>query len=337
MDSIKNKLSIYNQKIASYTNLLNTTNSESTKNKAQQKINKYIAKKQCILNKCVISYDTKRIPSNCDRILFKGTEIIPTGYSVYSDNSLIKLSDHLMVIGSFNFKGESGVIFTWNIAKSHSEDDIICGIDKLFSDKVKMNEDYIVFCLQESPMMDKFPNILISKFLNTPYKVICNSSNSLSGQSVRLFVFNKKFGTDVNNFSNCSSSINGISSLVNYFNTSESPVIIDVKKHILGTKSYVSITINDITFISCHLPIDTKIKTEENYLGNNLRVNALKKILDDMLNNQNIIIAGDLNFRISNTNSDSDQLNLLLKSDNSINLKEFGLLTVKTCKVNCKI
>lgn len=337
MDSIKNKLSVYNQKIASYTNLLSTTKSESTKNKAQQKINKYIAKKQCILNKCVITYDTKRIPSNCDRILFKGTNIIPTSYSVYSDNSLIKLSDHLMVIGSFNFKEEVGIVLTWNIAKSHSEDDIICGIDKLFSDNIKMSEDYIIFCLQESPILDKFPNILINKFINTSYKIICNSSNSLSGQSVRLFVFNKKFGTDVNNFNSCSNTLVGISSLINYFNTSESPVFIDVKKHVLGTKSYVSITINDLTFISCHLPIDTKIKTEENYLGNNLRVNALRKIQDDMLSNQNIIIAGDLNFRISNSNTNSDQLNLLLELDKSINLKEFGVLTTKTCKVKCKI
>ena len=329
---ITRKLNTYNQKIQTYTTILNTTSDQKTIKNAQHKIKKYVAKKECLLNNCKITYDTKRTPSNCDRILFKGL-INPIDYNVYSDNPLIKLSDHFMVYGVFNFNNEKGIIFTWNIAKSHDENDIICGLDKLFNDKIKMDEDYIVFCLQESPMIDKFPNILVSKFLDTNYKVICNSSTSLSGQSVRLFVFNKKIGTNINDYNNCSRTINGITSLVNYFDTKESPVFIDIKKQILGTKSYVSITINDITFVSCHLPIDTKIKTSDNYLGNNLRVNALKKIQNDMLSYENIILAGDLNFRISN---DKDQLTILLQEDKSISLQEFGTLSVKTCKVSCK-
>jgi hypothetical protein len=106
-------------------------------------------------------------------------------------------------------------------------------------------------------------------------------------------------------------------------------------KNILGTKAYVAIIIGDLTFVSCHLPIDTSIKDESNYLGNNLRINALKKISDDLRDHKNIIVAGDLNFRFVNELKETDQLNELLL--NFKTFKEFGKLDIKTCKLKtCK-
>lgn len=328
MEDYEFKIKHYDSKILYYQNI-----GESQTELADHKIKKYELKK-AKAQKCLLIYDEKRIPSNCDRILYRGS-ISPIKYDIYNDDELIRKSDHLMVYGTFNFKEEKGIIFTWNIAKSHNSTTILEGIKLLIKKLITFNEDYIVFCLQESPQHDKFQSILIDQINlnNSNYKIICNSSNSLSGQNVRLIIFNKKIGVSLSDYKNCSNTIDNISSQVNYLDTFYKPNIFDIKKNILGTKAWVAITIDDLTFISCHLPIDTSIKDCNNYLGNNLRINALKKINTKLNNKNNIILAGDLNFRFIDDNT--DQLNEVVKQDT--NFKEFGKLQIKTCKLkSCK-
>lgn len=332
MDIIQ-KNNIYKQKTDYYQNMLNNNTIDKQNNNLYlYKLNKYKMKTAIITNhkpyckllSCELKYNEKRNPSNCDRILYKG-DIQILKYDVY-ESDFIKLSDHLMVFGIFSHKNENGIIFTWNIAKLHDNIDIGCGIDKLirYFGLFENNYAYIVFCLQESPNDDKFIKILIEYFLKTQYKVSINSSNSLTQQNVRLVVFHKNKGTPLKDVSNYKIQlIEGIDNAVE--NLGEG------LKKIKGTKSYVMIKINDITFISCHLPINVDINDPDNYLGNNLRIDALKKIITDFSNDKNVIIAGDLNFRIKPKPDNNDQLDELLPSIKDYN--EFGKLSKHTCKV----
>lgn len=114
-----------------------------------------------------------------------------------------------------------------------------------------------------------------------------------------------------------------------------------------GSKAAVGISFNNICYICCHLPIDvTKKKEDENYMGNDLRKDALINIIKKFNNNEceNVIILGDLNFRIYKNNKDNkeediDQLKKFLleeKEKKSLlsNYKEFGELKIKSCKIN---
>ena len=308
-----NNIQIYIKKINYYKRLLNNHNNELY----LYKLNKYKTKYNAIgggkkIIKCSLpcktSYDNKRTPSNCDRILYKGN-IQPILYNVYDEsgerNGLIRLSDHLMVYGIFKYNDKNGIVFTWNMGSLHSETNIQCGIDIIIEDfKLKVtNFDYIVFCLQESHSNDKFAEIIVNSIntLNKGYKVsIASSSSRLSNYNVRLIVFDKVYGEVLDNIRNYN----------NVLLTEENIKVIYLEprfiKSLGRTKSAVGLTINDITFISCHLPIDTKDKSVYNYLGNNLRLKALEKISDNFSNKPNIIIAGDLNFRkISQNNLDS--------------------------------
>ena len=173
MEDYESKIKYYDSKILYYQNI-----GGGHTELAKHKIKKYELKKTKA-QKCLLIYDEKRIPSNCDRILYRGS-VSPINYDIYYDDGLIRKSDHLMVYGTFNFKNENGIIFTWNIAKSHNSASILEGIKLLLKEKITFNEDYIVFCLQESPQNDKFQNILINQINlnNSNYKIICNSSNS---------------------------------------------------------------------------------------------------------------------------------------------------------------
>jgi exonuclease III len=326
------KASIYKQKIDYYQNMLNNNILDiHTNNLCKYKLNKYkmkLAKIEpiidCKLLRCGLKYEENRNPSYCDRILYKG-DIKISNYDVY-ESDFIKYSDHLMVYGIFSHNNEKGIILTWNIGKLHEDKDITCGINKLLTEfdllKTEIDYDYIVFCLQESPDNDNFIKILV-KLFNKQYKVSINSSNSLTGQNVRLVVFHKVIGISLDKVSNYKIQLNkDIESRVKYLGSG-------IKK-ILGTKAYVMIKINDITFISCHLPINVKIDDPNNYLGNNLRIDALNEIIKDLIDHKNVIIIGDLNFR--NTPKDQkDQLKELLPNINEY--KEFGTLLKHTCKV----
>ena len=69
--------------------------------------------------------------------------------------------------------------------------------------------------------------------------------------------------------------------------------------------------------------------------GLNKRVLALKKIIKDVKKFDNVIISGDLNFRIVDG---VEQLIYLMKTDNDFkDYKEEKLFNIKTCKMKtCK-
>jgi hypothetical protein len=329
---------IYSQKLLYYKNKLVNNNSDDY-NKNLYKLNKYKYKMKyysdnnCNIPNCTLQYNTSRNPSYCDRILYKGSSITPIKYDVYDDEGFIRLSDHLMVYSIFNYNNRKSIIFTWNIGTSHNEKDIQCGIQKLLDKFSLLNPnteyEYIVFCLQESPDDDNFIKILIQLF-NKEYKVSINSSESYTQQNVRLVVFNKMIGTPLKDVSNYKVQLKGdIKWAVTYFGTPE--------KKAKRTKAAVLINFrfNDITFISCHLPIDVNIYTPDNYYGNNLRIDALNEIIQNNNNSNNVIIAGDLNFRIKPEDG-KDQLNELFKGlEEYKEYKEFGILPEgkQTCKI----
>jgi exonuclease III len=328
---------IYSQKLLYYKNKL-VNNKSDDYNKNLYKLNKYKYKmkyysdSKCNIPNCTLKYDPLRNPSYCDRILYKGSSITPIKYDVYDDEGFIRLSDHLMVYSIFNYNNRESIIFTWNIGKLHSDKDIKCGIQKLLDFFSLLNPnteyEYIVFCLQESPDDDNFIKILIELF-NKKYKVSINSSKSHTQQNVRLVVFNKMIGTLLENVSNYKVQLNSdiLSSSVAYLGT--------LAKKFLGTKAAVLIKFKDIAFISCHLPIDVDIEKPDNYLGNNLRIDALNEIIEANNNSNNVIIAGDLNFRIKPTDG-IDQLNELFKGlEEYKEYKEFGILPEgkQTCKI----
>jgi hypothetical protein len=118
----------------------------------------------------------------------------------------------------------------------------------------------------------------------------------------------------------------------------------NIGQYIAGSKAAVGIVLDNICYICCHLPIDTSIKKEDNnYMGNSLRIRALRDILNKIISYDNVIISGDMNFRIYKENNiDNDQLKLLIDKSKIPNDKykfldkynEFGNLDIKSCKIN---
>jgi hypothetical protein len=265
-------------------------------------------------------YSSNRTPSYCDRILYKGV-IKLLDYNLYS-NKLISKSDHNMVYGKFNYNNENGIIFTWNMGGNWNDEKIIReGIEDIYKNIISDDKyEYVIFSLQESHYNDPIIPELLEFFKNKNYKLICVSSNSLNPSFiVRLFIFSYEYGVDISENSKCNSiSGDNISVQKYHFN-------------IIGTKSYVLISINDLTIVSTHLPINTKMKD----YGLNKRVLALKKIIKDVKKFDNVIISGDLNFRIVDG---VEQLIYLMKTDNDFkDYKEEKLFNIKTCKMKtCK-
>ncbi len=343
-----------------YIKKINYYNSSIIKNPNSShiyKYNKYLYKylsgggnnlDSCKISNCSISYDNTRTPSNCDRILYKGRHITTNNYGVYGgiqmNNDLIRLSDHLLVYGSFTYKTKDGnkpcILFTWNVGKNHNEPELRCGIGRLikdfnlFSQKSENNYEFIIFCLQESGINDLFPQILIEYFKQflPIYKVSSTISESINPNfNVRLIVFHKSIGIDINTIP--------INNKYNYNNILLSTIVpkkINVEPRLLKslsfTKTALSLTIDGLTIVSCHLPLDVKNHTENNYLGNNLRIEALNKIKSIYKDEKNIIIAGDLNFRRVNN---KDQLTEYLSNQqDNFSLIEFTPeLTERTCKL----
>jgi hypothetical protein len=257
-----------------------------------------------------LKYDTSRIPANCDRILYKSKKINPIKYGVYYDNDLIRLSDHLLVYGEFKYNSYNCIIFTWNMANINNYNKI--GIAKLLVDFKLLEDKYnmIIFCLQESSG-DLFIKILIESFLSTKYKVSINTSYSLLGNfDVRLIIFHKK----------CAS-LSGLK-------LNLEPNIL---KSFFNNKTCVSLTIDGLTIISCHFPLDTTKKD----FGNDMRINAMRKIKEQFKDLKNILLAGDLNFRIVD---DFDQLTKYLNNQKRFKFSEFTpALTEYTYKLEtCK-
>jgi hypothetical protein len=313
---------IYINKINYYTNKLKNENTQFNKNK----LKKYLIKLGGYNNiSQPLEYDEKRTPSYSDRILYKSNHINPINYGVYYDNHLIRLSDHLLVYGEFTFNNKTGIIFTWNMGSGHTIRDKHKGIAKLIVDFELVNEEFdmIIFCLQESVKCDAFPKLLIDGLVLTNYKVSIDTSSSLlDGFNVRLIVFHKTIGMDINKVEDYNVSL--IPELSSRSINLESNIF----KYLLRNKTCIGINIDGLTIISCHFPLNTKEKD----LGNDLRINAFKKIKEEFKDSKNILLAGDLNFRIIDGD---EQLTTYLKNQNDkVMFKEFEPeLKEKTCKL----
>jgi hypothetical protein len=317
-------------------------------------------------------YEKKRIPSFCDRILYKGS-ISPTNYGTILARKLCG-SDHLLVFGEYVHNDKNGILLTFNIDKLDKDikNNVLIEetLKKIIIKITKNKNDYIdnvVLCFQES---SSNPN------LNTIIKSLVDNINKETDDIHKKFNFKQNKEDVVDNpnkqytftHSESSSWTNQNSRIYIIYSTNKiqekiektdekQPEILKTKylgnfgQIIAGSKAAVGISFNNICYICCHLPIDVTKKKEddENYMGNDLRKDALINIIKKFNNNdcENVILLGDLNFRIyKKNNEDIDQLkNFLLeeKEKKSLlsNYKEFGDLKIKSCKINsvsyCKI
>lgn len=288
-------------------------------------------------------YDDKRIPSFCDRILYKGN-IKVENYGTILASRLCE-SDHLLVFGEFMHNNLNGLLITFNIDKLDKKEENAIFLKNTFEKiimKASQNKlDYVVVCLQESASTNIIKNIF-----NT---IVSDLNNNSQPELLNKFKQNINWTLS---YSTSSSFTNQNSKIVIIHNNLNKPIELtklyygSIGQLIAGSKSAIGFNFNDICFICCHLPIDTSKKTQEpNYMGNNLRIEALEKITNSLKKYPNCIISGDLNFRIyKNPNGDKvEQLDQLIKQKPIwiSQYKEFGNLDVESCKLNsessCKL
>lgn len=293
-------------------------------------------------------YEEKRIPSLCDRILYKGN-ISVLNYGTILISNLCN-SDHLLVFGVFENNNKIGVVITFNIDKYDKDDENINYIESALEKIIikiynKLNElnkkiDYVVFNYQESATTTNLENItkqivkkinggnnnndnLSNCFVSTNYTYAHSVSSSWTNQNSRIIILYQD-------------------------NNNTKPKELDkiylgnTGQYIAGSKAAVGYEIDGICFVGCHLPIDTSKKEQNtNYMGNNLRITALKTIVEKLQNCPNVIISGDMNFRIYKENNiEKEQLAELIKSTEGKFLsdyKEFGKLEIKSCKINSNV
>jgi len=293
-------------------------------------------------------YEKKRIPSFCDRILYKGI-ISPKNYGTILARKLCG-SDHLLVFGEYSHDNKNGILVTFNIDKLDKDVKNNLSIEETLKKiiiKITTNKnDYAVLCFQESSSNNNL-NIII--------KTIIEHINNKTDDIHNKFIQDKVYTFT---HSGSSSYTNQNSKIYIIHNVNDKPEILKTEylgnlgQKLAGSKAAVGISFNNICYICCHLPIDTKKKKEddENYMGNDLRKDALINITKKINDNpvcKNVIILGDLNFRIyKNNDQDIDQLNKFLSEEKEkktllSDYNEFGVLKIKSCKVNsissCKI
>jgi hypothetical protein len=277
-------------------------------------------------------YEQKRIPSYCDRIIYKG-DIRVINYGTLLASKLCG-SDHLIVFGEFEHNNKLGLVITFNIDKldkdSVSNELIKNSLENIILKISNRNDlyyyDQIILCFQESASTDNLKiivnsiveNMNSSKPTEIMYNMLDSESKSYTNQNTRIFAIYK-------------SNIQPIEKIYPiYFGS--------ILQRSAGSKSAVGLVIGDVCYICCHLPIDTNVKSlNSNYLGNELRIDALKNIIKKFSKYPNIIICGDFNFRIyDRTNENLEQFNNLLldKPEFLNNYNEFGKLKVKSCKIN---
>lgn len=269
-------------------------------------------KEECDDCKCKeVEYDNDRIPSNCDRVLYKTSSdvgITQIKYDVIKDYNFVRLSDHLMVFAEFTYNDglKKGIIFTWNIASLHfDEKDSLEEMQQFISDYRLTTDGYdiICFCFQEVGSTNKFKDVLIQNIGSSGYHVQQNFMRfSLPKYGISILCFTKP------PYTSCSKKCYPSGSF----------------KKLKRTKGYAGIMVDGILFLSAHFSIDTSSPD----LGLERRKSNLIKIQDDLTQYPNIILAGDLNFR----NIGGDQLTRLLDTKFT-EFKELGKLQTPTCKV----
>lgn len=257
-------------------------------------------------------YEPSRIPSYCDRIIYKSNSIIPIKYETKTNKVLCK-SDHLLVYGVFKFNGKQYIIITFNIDNLDAKEENY----KSLHDHIYIgnsNYDVIIYCFQESATTNILDRIMESYRQNyyKKYNFYKSSSSSMFDMNVRLYIYTKTKPQNVK--------ILPTLSIGNW------------KQKLVNSKAAVGIVIDSLCIVSTHLPIDTTKKDPtKDYMGNQLRIEALTSISKWTQDYEHIIIAGDLNFRCLDKECKTDQLSTFIQTKI---YKEFGKLDNKTCKMN---
>lgn len=249
-------------------------------------------------------YNKTRTPSFCDRIIYKG-DINPLKYDSYVDE-IISRSDHNLVYGEFEYLNKKYILLTWNVAGKNHTNINERTLSRLYDQLLDKNFDYLIFSLQELADTTTLKNQL--KTLLEPKGYKCDSHEKQTILSlkfgVQLLIFYKPTEVTKQTGEIYKSTTSHISSK-------------DAKCfEFICIKLYVLLDLgNGLTIVACHLPVKP---SDRQTLGNNNRINALKKIMNDVKNKQNVIIIGDLNFRIVQDNK--EQLTEFLNSnDNKLN------------------
>lgn len=278
---------------------------------------------KCILKteSCKKIYNTKRVPSYCDRIIYKHTNSvqIDNNATFYDSNysKTIEKSDHAITYFTTTLNSNPNMpklkllYITFNQAgKSYDYEDVVnlikfskVDVNQQNDYKImyggKYNYDVIILCQQETALKETLCNQFRDKLQNEYNYLQKKKGLPLTKFYVRLSVFIKKDIDIVNNSvkSEC-------------FN-------------IVCTKSYIGIIVIlklekrytiKLNIFGTHLPVKTSVSD----LGYAQRLKALIRMLK-IINCSNYlncfsIIGGDLNFRID-IDHHMDQLNLALSSE----------------------
>lgn len=291
--------------------------------------------RKCIIKECKDTYDLQRVPSYCDRILHKFTNIKIKNNKYESYMHPLNNSDHIITKYSCEIQLNNVIIkliyLTFNQnAQTYDYKTII----KDFS-----NYDIIIICQQETTRKE---NLLQDIKINNPeyYSIIEKTGLFFLKYNIRLGIYIKK----------------------NIFKIQEN---LKIEKRMnkclnwLCTKGYIGISFTllidktNIKFniFGAHLPIDTKLQD----LGYKERLKGLLMIVRECNNLDTDkcvnLIGGDLNFRID-LNNNIEQLNMSMNNivsyyknlindgsfENKINIfkgwSEDPLTFNPTCKIN---
>lgn len=278
--------------------------------------------------KCGFVFDTKRIPSYCDRIIYRSNDkqlTFSEGYKVITDD-FISYSDHKMISATFDYGQKSYKLFSWNMgafdSKAFCENVLTRQIEKFCTKYIgTFNGNYVIFGLQES-VIDSYFIYMLQKIMPKFSFTLVNHVTTKGG----LLSFNKKFIIQQLVFKKVGSGNNYSQEGI----VGESGFTMGAAgfKSVLGhTKSFVYWTKSkDLTIVVTHLPINTKDQKIQGVLGVNLRKRALAEIIHRFQNSPQLVIMGDLNFRrelATHTNTQGqNQLTNTLKTESF--LREFS-------------
>ena len=308
------------------------------------------------------AYDLRRLPSWCDRILYRTIitdpklkdifKIEPEQYNSYVNNTIIK-SDHDLVYGVFNITIPGltpqikVLIVTWNQANQNPIIDDV--LDENFFSQMSPSyvnfESFDIICIaqQESSMYDSFINIfdttdslqrsIINKYDNdanlTKNYIIQHAKTGSPKFYVRETVLIKK------------SIFKSTYEIRTHSQCLKLPVC---SKSICGIGFTFKIDNKSpftLNFFATHMPINTS----DPDLGLELRINTSKEIIDFIkihfttgnINtiNQIDFISGDLNFRYNIGSIEGDQLKSIMKEKKAfIDFNEAEIIFNPTCKKN---
>jgi hypothetical protein len=251
--------------------------------------------------------DKKRIPSYCDRIIYRsndGSLLFSEPYTVIKDD-FINFSDHKMISTTFSHAKSTYKLFSWNMGAFDTKDMCENSLTQQIYNFCEKHigtfaGDYVIFGLQESVLKSYFVAML-KKFIPMFSFTLVNAFNT----TPRLL--NKKFIIQHLVFKRTQKTNNGgtAATMMGSSDTDTDAIMgqsgFSYKSgkgsYIGHTKSYVYWAKNDLTIVVTHLPINPKDQKEQGVLGVDWRRKALTEIINRFRSSPQLVIMGDLNFR----------------------------------------